>query len=118
MGQIASMAEIASFTASMIQRDDEIASETKEAKVNEIIQRSVAATLQVELTEANIQVTKEEARKIANDILIGWGELTNEQQKTRLQERLIKFNTSQSQRTFDNILKGVNSVFNVFKRNQ
>lgn len=75
MGQIVTMAETSAATAEMIQRDNEIAEETKASKIQEIRARSAGAVIDNLVKKAGIQKTAAEIQKMAADICLGWAQL-------------------------------------------
>lgn len=115
MAQIVVMAEAAASTAEMLERDNTIAAETRDAKVMEIKALALNAVLRNELTAAQIKKTDAEINEIAQSIAQKWQGLDLEGRKTLIYERVGKFQSTQSQRTYDNIIKGVNTVMNTFK---
>ncbi|AXH73247.1 MAG: DNA pilot protein [Microviridae sp.] len=117
MGQIRSLAETAASTAEMIERDNGIAAETKNEKITQIKAESIGAVIRNELTNAQIDKTGMDIKKTATEITnmvvnmgVEWAKLSIDQQKLKLQEKLVNFNTAQSQRTYENILKGINTI--------
>lgn len=120
MGQIVTMAEAAASLSEMIERDNIIAAETKQEKINQIRAEAIGAVLKNELTRAQtgktiaeIQQVATEIAKTINGMAVEWMKMGLEAKKTFLQEKLINFQTAQSQRTYDNILKGLNTVTNM-----
>ncbi|AXH75663.1 MAG: DNA pilot protein [Microviridae sp.] len=122
MGAVVAMAGSAAEAYEIIQRDNEIGEETRQAKIEQLKAESVGAAIKNTLAGAQISLTQAQITKIGSDIAIGWQQLTNEQQKVRLQTALtnaqvkqIDFNTSDGQRWFDNAMKAVNTVVGAFK---
>lgn len=83
---------------------------TIDEKIQILQRQAIGELLKNELTERGISKTETEIAKIANDIAIGWANWTLEERKTQIIERVGKFQSAQSQRTFDNIIKGLNTI--------
>lgn len=122
MGQIRSMAEHAASAAEMIERDNIIAGETKQEKINQIKAEAYGVVLRNALTQAQTGKTTAETSKVAVEIAnmivnmgVEWAKLGLEGQRVKLQEKLVNFNTSNSQRLYDNILRGVQTVTTAIK---
>lgn len=122
MEYIVALAEQGSAAVEAIQRDNSIAEATRNDKTNQIRAEALGAVLRNELTRAQTGKTNAEISQVAttiakmiNDMALDWAKLTNEQKKTALQEKLVNFQTAQSQRTYDNILRGIQTVLGAIK---
>jgi len=109
--------KIAQETAEAIQRDNDINEETKKDKINKIKAEAIQVVANIELTQANTALKKAEIAKIANEISVmvseldlKWYSMTLDERRTAIMERVGKFNSAQSQRTYDNILKGIQTI--------
>lgn len=63
-------------------------------KIKLLRAQAVGALLHNAYTQAQIKKTDAEITKIANDIMLGWETLTNEQQKTRIAEYTAEFQSN------------------------
>lgn len=67
------------------------------------------------LKGAQIDKISQEITNMITEMQQKWMGLSMEERRTQMTERLIKFNTAISQRTYDNIIKGVNTISGVLK---
>ena len=75
--------------SAMIQAD--VDESTRDSKIEILAQNAIGAMLDNAYKTAQISKTEAEIKKIANDILLGWAQLSNEQQKTRIQQFTAEF---------------------------
>jgi len=88
---------------------------TADEKVKILEGEAAGVIIQNELNKARIKLTDEQAKAIGVELLQKWVSLSQEERKTAITERVGKFNSAQSQRTYDNILKGINTVVGAVK---
>lgn len=64
---------------------------TINSKIEILTQNAIGAMLENAYKQAQISKTQEEINKITNDILLGWAQLSNEQQRTKIQQYTAEF---------------------------
>lgn len=115
MATLQSISEQAASAAEMIERENNISEQTKQSKIDGIRATTAGIFIENELKAAGINKTNAECIKIAADIMQNWYKLSLEERKTIIVEKVGHFNSSQSQRTYDNILKGIQTVTSAIK---
>lgn len=117
-------AENAKFNMEMAEREAYMQKATYQTKIDTVREELQSVYLRnaltkvqkealgvgMELDRAQMEKIDAEVEAIRTGILQKWTELGQDERKTQMQERLVKFNTAVSQRTYDNILKGVSTV--------
>lgn len=69
----------------------------------------------IKVGEKNLELTDAQINKMAADITQNWVKLSQEERKTFIYEKVGNFNSAQSQRTYENIITGINTVSGIFK---
>ena len=123
MSNIESNAKQAAEIARKLKIEADIAQTTKDDMINKIHAEAIGVAIHNSLMASEIEVNAETVKKITQEIKNLFLEpafkiwhLTNEQRNSLMYERFVKFNTAQSQRTFENVMKGVDKVIDVFKK--
>jgi len=123
MSNIESNAKQAAEIARKLKIEADIAQSTKDEMIRKIEAESIGVAVHNSLMASEINLNTETVNKITAEIKNLFLEpafkiwhLTNEQRSSLMYERFVKFNTAQSQRTFENIMSGVDKAIGIFKK--
>lgn len=116
---IAEQANQAKNQSQLIANQRKISDSTLNDQIKIIQQEAIGAVLHNSATRTGMQLTEQQIKQIANNIMIDWDTLSNEQKKTRLQENTLQgIYKDTDQQYFDNVIKTINTITGLGAKNK
>lgn len=81
----------------------------KAEAIGSVLDNVLKQSQNVKIT-ADTQLTREQYKKIANDIMLNWDQLSNEQKKTEIQKQLMNWTTDPNREAIQQGVQTLNSI--------
>lgn len=108
---ISNQAKQAVNQSQIIANQRKISDSTLKDQIQIIQQDAIGSVLSNSAKKVGIEVSKEQIKTMANQILLNWDTLSNEQKKTRLQENTLQgIYKDTDQQYFENVIKSIDAI--------